>query len=154
MKECWSSCSLKSVRTSYSLLQWKAFLQQTISCVGLWSSLSLDLDLCVCSILSNSLRPHGLWPASHLCPWNFPIKNTGLGYHFLLQGIFPTRRSNLCLFVSSALAHGLSTSWATRKNPFLSLLLEMHVKMKEIFVCLVPKCMLEVKKKFECMLLT
>ena len=21
--------------------------------------------------LSNSLRPHGLWPAWHLCPWEF-----------------------------------------------------------------------------------
>ena len=24
-----------------------------------------------------------------LCPWNFPGNNTGLGCHFLLQGIFP-----------------------------------------------------------------
>ena len=22
------------------------------------------------------------------CPWNFPGKNTGVGYHFLLQGMF------------------------------------------------------------------
>ena len=25
-----------------------------------------------------------------LCPWDFPGKNTGVGCHFLLQGIFPT----------------------------------------------------------------
>ena len=25
-----------------------------------------------------------------LCPWNFPGKNTGVRYHFLLQGNFPT----------------------------------------------------------------
>ena len=31
------------------------------------------------------------------CPWNYPDENTGVGYHFLLQGIFPTRGSNLCL---------------------------------------------------------
>ena len=30
-----------------------------------------------------------------LCPWNFRSKNTGVGYHFLLQGIFPTQGSNL-----------------------------------------------------------
>ena len=24
------------------------------------------------------------------CPWNTPGKNTGVGSHFLLQGIFPT----------------------------------------------------------------
>ena len=32
-----------------------------------------------------------------LCPWNFPGKNTGMGCHFLLQGIFQTQKSNLCL---------------------------------------------------------
>ena len=29
------------------------------------------------------------------CPWNFPGKNTGEGYHFLLQGIFPIQGWNL-----------------------------------------------------------
>ena len=32
-----------------------------------------------------------------LCPWDFPGKNTGVGCHALLQGIFPTQGSNLCL---------------------------------------------------------
>ena len=40
------------------------------------------------------LRPHGLWPAGVLCPWNSPGKNTGVGCHFLLQGVFPTQGSN------------------------------------------------------------
>ena len=31
------------------------------------------------------------------CPWDFPGKNTGVGSHFLLQGIFPTQGLNLCL---------------------------------------------------------
>ena len=30
-------------------------------------------------------------------PWDFPGKNTGVGCQFLLQGIFLTQRSNLCL---------------------------------------------------------
>ena len=33
-----------------------------------------------------------------LCPWEFPGKNTGVGCHFLLQGIFPTQGWNPCLF--------------------------------------------------------
>ena len=47
-----------------------------------------------CSVVSNSLWPHGLQPARLLCPWNYPGKNTEVGSHFLLQGIFPTQRSN------------------------------------------------------------
>ena len=30
-----------------------------------------------------------------LCPWGFPSKNTGVGYHFLLQGIFLSQELNL-----------------------------------------------------------
>ena len=41
--------------------------------------------------------PHGLQPTRLLCPWTFPGKNTGVGYHFLLQGIFPTEGLNLHL---------------------------------------------------------
>ena len=37
------------------------------------------------SVISNSLRPHGLDS-----PWNFPGQNTGVGSLPLLQGIFPT----------------------------------------------------------------
>ena len=37
---------------------------------------------------------HGLWPARLLHPWDSPGKNTGVGCHFLLQGIFPTQGSN------------------------------------------------------------
>ena len=29
-----------------------------------------------------------------LCPWKFPGKNTGVGCHFILQGIFPTKGLN------------------------------------------------------------
>ena len=40
------------------------------------------------SVVSDSLRPHGL-----CSPWNFPGQNTGVGLS-LLQGIFPTQGSN------------------------------------------------------------
>ena len=48
--------------------------------------------VCVCarSVMSNSMWSHGLKPARLLCPLDFPSKNTGEGFHFLLQGIFLT----------------------------------------------------------------
>ena len=49
----------------------------------------------MCSVVSSSLRPKGLWPARLFCPWNFPGKNTRAGFDFLLQGIFPTQGSGL-----------------------------------------------------------
>ena len=50
--------------------------------------------LFACSVVSDSLRPHGLQPARLLCPWGSPGKNTGVGCHALLQGIFPTQGLN------------------------------------------------------------
>ena len=47
-----------------------------------------------CSVV---LWPHGLQPARFLCPWDFLGKITGVGCHFLLQGIFQTQGLNLCL---------------------------------------------------------
>ena len=44
--------------------------------------------------MSNSLQPHRLQPTRLFRPWNFPGKNTGLGCHFLLQGIFLTQELN------------------------------------------------------------
>ena len=44
------------------------------------------------SVVYDSLRPHGLYS-----PYNSPGQNTGVGCHFLLQGIFLTQRLNLGL---------------------------------------------------------
>ena len=40
-----------------------------------------------------------LWTvaARLLCPWDSPGKTTEMDYHSVLQGIFPTQGSNLCL---------------------------------------------------------
>ena len=46
------------------------------------------------SVISDSLWPHGLEPTTLLHPWDFPGKDTGVGCHFLLQGIFLTQGSN------------------------------------------------------------
>ena len=43
------------------------------------------LCVCVrCSVVSDSLWPHRLYPARLLCPGNSPSKNTGVGNHALL----------------------------------------------------------------------
>ena len=47
--------------------------------------------------MSDSVWPYGQQPARLLCPWDSPGKNTGVGCHFLLQGIFLTQGLNLHL---------------------------------------------------------
>ena len=47
--------------------------------------------------MSNSSQPHGLQPTRLLCPWDFPGKSTGVGYHSLLR--------------ISALAYNRSLRW-------------------------------------------
>ena len=37
------------------------------------------------------------WTVAHLCPWDSPGKNTGMGCHALFQGIFLTQGLNLFL---------------------------------------------------------
>ena len=45
-----------------------------------------------CSVMSDSLRPHGLYnPPGSSVHGDSPDKNTGVGCHPLLQGIFPTQ---------------------------------------------------------------
>ena len=53
--------------------------------------------LCVCSVVSDFLWPHGLESTRFLGPWDLPGKDTAVGCHFLLQGIFPTQGLNLRL---------------------------------------------------------
>ena len=79
--------SLKIIIIFYSL---------RVHCV-LASGVCACVCVCVHSVVSNSLPPRGLQPTRLLCPQNFPGKNTRVGYHFLLQGIFPTQGLNLCL---------------------------------------------------------
>ena len=49
-------------------------------------------------IMSDSLQPYEPQPTRLLCPWDSPSKNTEVGCHALLQGIFPTQGSNPCLW--------------------------------------------------------
>ena len=56
-------------------------------------------------------------PVGLLCPRDSPGKNTGVGFHSLLQGIFPTEESNPHL-LSPALAGGFFTTSATWEVAF------------------------------------
>ena len=95
--------------------------QQNLETMGEGLKLYLDstgrfvlllIKECMCvshSVMSNSLRPYGLYSARLLCPWDFPGKNIGVGCHFLLQRTFSTQGSNpgLCI------ADSLFTVWTT-----------------------------------------
>ena len=60
------------------------------------------------SVVSDSLRPHGLWPTRLLCPWDSPGKNTGVDCHSLLQRIFLTQGSNPSLLHCRQILYCLS----------------------------------------------
>ena len=52
------------------------------------------------SVMSNSLWPHALYSHQVFFPRNFPGKNTGMGYHFLLQNILQLSTKPLLLLLS------------------------------------------------------
>ena len=62
------------------------------------------------------------YTARLLCPWNSPGKNTGVGCHSLLQGIFPGQGLNLQLIMSPALASWFFTTSVTWEAPLWHLL--------------------------------
>ena len=61
----------------------------TCMCVCIHIKLVLVAESCptLCDAVDRS-------PTRLLCPWDLPGKNTGVGCHFLLQGIFPTQGVN------------------------------------------------------------
>ena len=62
-----------------------------------WNSVCVSVCVHTHSVAPNSLQPHGLQPARLLCPWDFQVKNTGVGCHFLLHGSFSIQGLNLRL---------------------------------------------------------
>ena len=74
------------VKTFNTIMQWKTQIKTTsfCCCSGVKSCLTL-CDPMDCSLPGASV--YGV----------FPGKNTGVGCHFLLQGVFPDQRSNLHL---------------------------------------------------------
>ena len=77
-----------------------------------------------------TLHTCGLWPTRFLCPGDSPRKNTGVGCHDLLQGIFLTQGSN------PRLLHPLPSRQilyhqATRGSPGYSLWTHKQLDMTE-----------------------
>ena len=75
--------------------------------------LSLPSSFPVCVLVIQIPSCLILWdpwtlPARLLCPWDSPGKNTGVGYHFLLPGIFSTQGSNLGLLHCPQILYHLS----------------------------------------------
>ena len=71
---CWNpnpKCGIRSWGLWEGILLWECYCLLTKSCLTLCDSMECSLP-------------------RFLCPWDFPGKNTGVGCHFLLQGIFPT----------------------------------------------------------------
>ena len=87
---------------------------------------------------------HGQWPAWPFCPWDFPGKNTGMGCHTLLQGIFPTQELNpgvwhwrLILYSLSHQGSSGSINWFfSFLGSFLFLLLWMPGNFNRILLIL------------------
>ena len=85
------------------------------------------INLCVSpSVVSDSLRPHELQPARLLCPWDSPGNNTGVGCHFLLQGIFPTQGLNPGLWHCRQILYQLN-----HREALVAKAIDTKVKVKE-----------------------
>ena len=69
---------------------------------------SMKSESVSCSAVSDSCDPMHCSLLSLLCPTDFPGKNTGVGSHSLLQGIFPIQGSNLGLLHFRQILYHLS----------------------------------------------
>ena len=75
-----------------------------------------------CSVVSDSLQPHGLGPTRLLYPWDFPGNSTGVDCHFLLQGIFPTQGLNPGLLHCRQTLYHLSHQGSPGKSKLYTIL--------------------------------
>ena len=93
----WPMLELRPAKELWACIQaWCQDVHIILHAPGAWA-----LRVCVShSVMSDSLQPYGLWPARLLCLWDSPGKNTGVGCHAFLQGIFPTQGLNPCLFLT------------------------------------------------------
>ena len=93
-----------------------------------------------CSVLSDSQRPHRLQPTRLLRPWDFPGKNTGVGCHFLLQGIFLTQGSNPGLPHCRQTLYPLSHLDSILKSKDVTLPKKVHLVKAMVFPVVMYGC--------------
>ena len=72
-------------QTTKGLWTKRQWLKKKKDKVILWS---VCVRWCVCSVVSDSLWPHGMYPTRLLCSWNFPGKTTEVGYHIQYYAVF------------------------------------------------------------------
>ena len=68
-------------------------------------------------------------PSRLLCLWDFPGKITGVGFHFLLQGIFLTQGSNSSLLLGRQILYHWTIDWIKepgKSSSFSSLYLGIY----------------------------
>ena len=87
-QEYWSGVPLPSL--DFTLTYFKSPFHQFLSALlsVFWVTEQKDtewLHQWSCSVMSNSLRSHGLYPTRLLHPWDFPGKSTGVGCHCFLR---------------------------------------------------------------------
>ena len=109
-----------NTRGNESLKPTKERSSQTIWHEDIYWLESLCLSLaCVCAKLLQSCltlcNPMDCSLPRLLCPWDSPDKNTGVGSHSLLQGIFLTQESDLGLLHCRQILYCLSP----KGSPFL-----------------------------------
>ena len=79
-----------------------------------------------------------------LCSWDFPGKNTAVGCHFLLKGIFPTQGSNSRLLLCRQILYHLSHF---RSSTLLLLLLKHTQKATVSWLKMLSQCSLHYQRK-------
>ena len=77
----------------------------------------------LCCMFSHIQLVAAPWTVAPQGPWNFPGSNIGVGYHFLLQSIFPIQPPSLA---SPALAGGFLTTVLCGKPPRIFRMQQKH----------------------------
>ena len=108
--------------TQSGQVQWPHTVQGASIC----GSAFIGSACLVASVMSDSLRPHGPWPARLLCPWDSPGKNTGVGcyfpLHLLVLGNFNNKhplesgKSGGCCFLVTKPCPTFATPWTVARQ--------------------------------------
>ena len=98
-------------------------------------STTSDMQICCCFSVTKPCLcyPVDLEPTRLLCLWDFPGRNTGVGYQTLLQGIFPTQGLKPCLL---CLLHWQADSLPLASSAYLTYLRPLIFLM----TILIPAC--------------
>ena len=116
---------LKRNSPTWSAIHWKNYLLSTYH-VPISTLNSTWVSEWSHSVVSDSLRPHGLQSTRLLHPWDLPGKSTRVGCHFLLQGIFLTQGSNLGHPHCRQMLYHLSYQ-GSHRGPLLTVMLQGEI---------------------------